>query len=114
MKNKCWDCKYNSLKLKVLVPHNHTIREYVHRTGDFRSDIVAVVKEAQGQYTVWFRSEGDIKLVTFKMIHSCSLWVEPTKKEQSCPRYEQQEEQNRISNIIYAKVPAAETVAALT
>ena len=44
--------------MKVLVPHDRTIKEYVHRTGNFQSDIVAVVKEKQGQYTVWFRSEG--------------------------------------------------------
>ena len=54
--NICWECKHSLLKLKILVPHNCTIKEYVHRTGNFSSDIVAISKEKQGQYNVWFRS----------------------------------------------------------
>lgn len=114
MANKCWECKHNTLKLKILVPHNRTIKEYVHRTGDFQSDIVAIVKEKQGQYTVWFRSDGDIKLLSFKMLHVCRLKVEQGKKDTICNRYQQKEEQNLISNIIYSKVPATEIIKPLT
>ncbi len=106
--NKCWECKHNTLKLKILVPHNRTIKEYVHRTGDFQSDIVAIVKEKQGQYTVWFRSDGDIKLLTFRILHVCRLKCEQNKKDSACGRYQHKDEQNIISNIIYSKVPAAE------
>ncbi len=104
--NTCWGCKHNLLKLKVLVPHDRTIREYVHRTGDFQSDIVAVVKEKQGQYTVWFRSGGGIKLVTFKMLHICQLRVEGNQKLANCTCYTQNRGLNYISNIIYSKEPS--------
>jgi hypothetical protein len=110
MPNKCMDCKYNTLKIKILVPYNRTIKEYVHRTGDFQSDIVAIVKEKQGQYTVWFRSEDGIKLLTFKMLDACRLKIERGKKDTACVRYEAKEEQNLISNIIYSKVPATKIV----
>ncbi len=110
MANKCLDCKQNTLKIKILVPHNRTIKEYVHRTGDFQSDIVAIVKEKQGHYTVWFRSAGDIKLLSFKMIHACKLKLERGKKDTACLRYEQKQE-HLISNIIYSKVPAPELTA---
>ena len=109
MANKCWECKHNTLKLKILVPHNRTIKEYVHRTGDFQSDIVALVKEKQGQYTVWFRSGGDIKLLTFKMLHVCRFKIE-REKDAACARYQKKEEQSQISNIIYSKVPAKEII----
>ena len=103
MVNTCWDCKHYTIKMKILVPHNHTIKEYVHRTGDFQSDIVAIVKEKQGQYTVWFRAEGTIKLLTFKMLNACALKHEKTKKETTCPVYVSKPDMTRISNIIYSK-----------
>ena len=105
MPNTCWDCKHNSLKLKVLVPYNHTIKEYMHCTGNFQSDIVAVVKEKQGQYTVWFRSEEDIKLMSFEMLHTCALRIERPEKQVDCPCYRQNGEKKQISNIIYSKQP---------
>lgn len=57
--NICWECKHDTLKLKILVPYDCTIKEYVHKTGDFQSQIVAIGKEEQEQYNVWFRSEGN-------------------------------------------------------
>ncbi len=104
MQTTCWDCKHNTLKLKVLVPKDGTIKEYVHKTRDFQSDIVAVVKEEHGKYTVWYRSAGEIKLVTFKMLHDCGLKVERPKKDAKCPNYVLLEETKLISNIIYSKV----------
>ncbi len=111
MANKCLDCKYSSVKIKILVPHNKTIQEYVHRTGDFQSDIVAIVKEREGQYTFWFRSEGDIKLLIFKLLNSCKLKIEKSKKEAACIKHEAKEGEEFISNIIYSRVPASEIVA---
>jgi len=113
MLNKCLDCKYNTLKIKILVPHNRTIKEYVHRTGDFQSDIVAIVKEKQGQYTVWFRSGSDINLLTFKMLYTCGLKTERNKKEAACAHYAAKGVHNLISNIIYSKVPATEIIESL-
>ncbi len=106
MPNTCWDCKHNILKLKVLVPHDRTIREYVHRTGDFQSEIVAVVKEKHGQYTVWFRSGSDVRLLTFKMLHICKLKLEENK--QQCAHFTLNGEHSYISNIIYSKQPMPE------
>jgi len=94
--------------LKVLVPHDQTIREYVHRTGDFQSDIVAVVKDKQGQYTVWFRSGSGIELVAFKMLHLCKLKIEGNLKSAGCPCFMQNGEHTCISNIIYSKQPTPE------
>ncbi len=110
MPNTCWDCKYNSIKLKVLVPYDRTIKEYMHHTGNFQSEIVAVVKEKHEQYTVWYRSEGEMRIVTFKMLHICSLKIEQPKKQVACPSYCRKEEQNVVSNIIYSKLPMPEEI----
>ena len=93
------------MKLKVLVPHNHTIREYVLQSGNIQSDIVAIVKEEQGQYTVWFRLADAIKLMTFKMLHVCKLKVDEPEKKVLCNCHAHKAETNHISNIIYSKVP---------
>ncbi len=110
MPNSCWDCKHNTLKLKVLVPYNQTIKEYVHRTGNFQSDIVAVIKESQGTYTVWFRSGQDLKLMTFNMLHVCALRIERTEKQVNCPCYKRNGEKNQVSSIIYSKQPIPQIV----
>lgn len=109
MPNTCWECKHNTLKLKVLVPNDQTIKEYVHRTGNFQSDIVAVVKEKQRMYTVWFRSEGGIKLMTFNMLHICALRID-AKKQDNCPCYKRNGEKNQVSSIIYSKQPLPQIV----
>jgi hypothetical protein len=105
MPTTCWDCTHNNLKLKVLVPYNHTIMEYMHRTSNFQSDIVTMVKEKQGQCTVGFRSEGDLKRITFEMLHVCDLRIERTEKQANCPCYKQNGEKKQISSIIYSKQP---------
>jgi hypothetical protein len=114
MADSCWDCKHNVLKMKVLVPHDQTIRECMHHTGNLLSAVVAVVKEKQGQYTVWFRSEEALKHVAFNMLHVCMFKVERAE-EAECPCYDKNGAQNRISNIIYSKEPAPKILeAALT
>jgi hypothetical protein len=112
MPNTCWDCKYNTLKLKILVPHNNTIKEYIHKTGDFQSNIVAIVKEKQEQYTVWYRSEGKIKLLNCRFVHSCMLKLEKSKKNTEYLKYELKQEKNIISNIIYSKISSSEPIIA--
>lgn len=109
-KNTCWDCKNNKIQLKILVPQNATIKEYVRSTENLRSDIVAVVKEKLGQYTIWFRYGDDLKLVTFKIVHVCALRIERGKKEVACVKFEKISEQNLISNITYSKIPASGTL----
>ncbi len=105
MPNTCWDCKHNTLKLKVLVPHDRTIKEYVRKTGNFQSEIVAVVKEKPGQYTVWFRSEGDLELVTFGILHVCALRFERDIEPATCPYHLLCDAKPAIRNIIYSKQP---------
>lgn len=105
MPNTCWECKNNTLKLKVLVPYDRTIKEYMHETGNLQSDIVAVVKEKREQYTVWFRSEGEMRLATFKMLHTCNLNLERPKNAIVCPFFSFKKDPCQISNIIYSKVP---------
>ena len=45
--NICWKCKHDTVKLKILVPYKCTIKEYMHKTGDFQSQIEAIGKEEQ-------------------------------------------------------------------
>ncbi len=106
--NICWECKHDTLKLKILVPHNCTIREYIHRTGDFASDILVISKEKQGEYNVWFRSAGNLRLLSFKMLHICKLkqGQEKTGKVVACENYDLKNEDTTISNIIYSKMTA--------
>jgi hypothetical protein len=106
--NICWECKHDTLKLKILVPYNRTIKEYVHKTGDFQSDIVAISKEKQEQYNIWFRSEGNLRLLSFRMLHICKLkqGLENSDKVAACENYDLKNNQNSISNIIYSKMPS--------
>jgi hypothetical protein len=108
--NICWECRHDTLKLKIIVPQNSTIKEYVHKTGDFQSDIVAISKEKQGQYNVWFRSGGNLRLLSFKMLHVCKLkqGQEKGDKVGACENYDLKNDQNAISNIIYSKTPMPE------
>jgi hypothetical protein len=103
--NICWECKHDTLKLKILVPLNGTIKEYLHKTGDLQSQIVAISKEEQGKYNVWFRSEGKLRLLCFKMLHVCKLKQGPETSDKggACENYDLKNDKNSISNIIYSK-----------
>jgi hypothetical protein len=105
--NICWECKHDTLKLEILVPCNRTIKEYVNKTGDLQSQVVAISKEEQGRYNVWFRSEGKLRLLCFKMLHECKLkqGEEHSDKVGDCKNYVLKNSQNSISNIIYSKTP---------
>lgn len=103
--NTCWECKHNTIKLRVLVPQNSTIREYLHMTGNMCTDLVALIKEQQGHYSLWFRYGTDLKIVTFKMVHTCKQRVERCKKEGTCSRFQIHNEQKLVSNIIYSRIP---------
>ncbi len=101
------------MKLKVLVPHDRTIKEYVHKTGNFQSNIVAVVKEPEhGHYTVWFRAGEELKRVTFRMLHACALHIERDMKQPACPYHTSCEEQKLVSSITYSKQPPIEVAEA--
>ena len=108
--NICWECRHSTLKLKILVPHNCTIKEYIHKTGNFQSDIVAINKEKEGQYNVWYRFEGNLRLLSFKMLHICKLkqGQEKDDKVGACENYDLIVNQNTISNIIYSKMTVSE------
>jgi hypothetical protein len=97
--NICWECKNGTLKLKILVPSNHTIKEYVHKIGNLQSQIVAISKEEQGKYNVWFRSEGKLRLLCFKMLHVCKLkqGQEKSDKVGACENYDLKNDPNSIS-----------------
>ena len=103
MLNACCNCTHNCLKLKVLVPDNHTIMEYMHRTGNFQSDIAAIIKEKQGQYTVWLRSEGDREPVTFEMLHICDLRIAMDEKQAKCSCFKESGKMKQITSIIFSK-----------
>jgi hypothetical protein len=109
--NICWECKHDTLKLKILVPFNSTIKEYMSKTGVLQSDIVAISKEKQGEYNVWFRSEGTLRLLSFRMLHVCKLkqGKEGGDKVGACENYDLKNDQNSISNIVYNKMPLPET-----
>jgi len=104
--NICWECRHDTLKLKIIVPQTSTIKEYVHKTGDFQTDIVAISKEKLGQYNIWFRSEGNLKLLSFKMLHFCKLkqGQEKDDKVGACEDYDLKSNQATVTNIIYSKM----------
>lgn len=106
----CWECKHDTLKLKILVLSNGTIKEYLHKTGDLQSQIVAISKEEQGKYNVWFRSEGKLRLLCFKMLHVCKLKqvIEKNDNVRACENYDLKNDKNSISNIIYSKISLPE------
>jgi hypothetical protein len=109
--NICWDCKHNKLKLKILVPQNCTIKEYIHKMGNFQTDIVAINKGKKGQYHVWYRFEGTLNLLSFKMLHACKLNQGQEKNEEevgACENYDVIANPNLISSIIYSKVSLPE------
>jgi hypothetical protein len=95
-----------------LVPNNRTIKEYIHKTVDFLSDIVAIIKEKHDQYTVWYRSEGNIKLLNCRFVHACMLKLEESKKDAECLNYELKQDKNIINNIIYSKISSSEPIVA--
>jgi len=92
------------------VPQTSTIKEYVHKTGNLKTDIVAISKEKQGQYNVWYRSGETLRLLSFKMLHVCKLKQghEKNDKVGACENYDLKNDQNSISNIIYAKATMPE------
>jgi hypothetical protein len=96
--NICWECKHGTLKLKILVPFNRTIKEYAHKTSAMQSHIVTISKEEQGQYNVWFRSEGKLRLLCFKMFHVCKLKQKQEKSDivGACEKYDLKNDQNSI------------------
>ena len=97
---------HGTLKLEILVPNNCSINEYVRRTGNFESEIVAIVKSNQGQYDVWFRSAGNVRLLSFRMLHVCKLnRKRQTRKVVSCENYDLKNERNAVSDITYSKAP---------
>jgi hypothetical protein len=108
--NICWECKHDTLKLNILVPNNRTIKEYMSKTGDLQSDIVAISSEKQGEYNVWFRSEGTLRLLSFSMLHVCKLkhGKEDGDKVGACENYDLKNDQDTISNIVYSKTPMPE------
>jgi len=113
MAKTCWECKHHTVKLTVQVPPNHTIKEYIHCTGDFCTDIVAIAKDAQakGQYTVWFRHKEALKPITFRMIHTCKL----TQNQNGtvCIKHEQKIDHNHISNVTYSRMLTTEAPAVI-
>lgn len=109
--NICWECRHSQLKLKILVPQNSTIKEYIKKTCGFKTEIVAINNEKQEQYNVWFRSEGSLRLLSFKMLHICKLkqGQEKTEKVGACENYDLKKDQDSISNIMSSKTTMRET-----
>ncbi|NLF88363.1 hypothetical protein GX563_06020 [Candidatus Bathyarchaeota archaeon] len=105
MPNTCWECNNNTLKLRVLVPHDRTIKEYMHQTCNLQSEIVAVVKDKRELYKVWFRSGSETRLATLKILHTCNLHCGKPSGKSDCPLFSLKEEACQISNIIYSKQP---------
>ena len=82
----------------------------MHGTGNLQSQIVAISKEEQGQYNVWFHSEGKLRLLCFKMLHVCKLkqGQEKNDKVGACENYDLKNDQNSINKIISSKIPMPE------
>jgi hypothetical protein len=100
-KKTCWDCRYNTLNLKILEPQNSSIQDYVHSTGALSSDLVAITKEKQGHYTIWLRHFDELTRMSFKIVRSCKLKIENENHNQICLKHELAFEQGGISSIVY-------------
>jgi len=105
MADKCWDCKHNILKMKVMVPQDQTIRECMNQTSNLLSNITAIIKEKKEQYIMSLRSGDEMKKVTVKMLNICQLKIERTDINLACSCYKQNGSQTQVSNIIYSKEP---------
>jgi hypothetical protein len=101
--NICWNCKHDILKLEILVPQNSTINEYMNNTNNFESIVIAIVKDSQGVYSIWFRSAGTVKLLSFRMLHECKLKQEEGGEGDDCQNYETINGNNQVANITYTK-----------
>jgi len=102
--NICWECRHDNLKLEIIVPNNCSVDEYVMRTGGFESEIVAIVKSNRGHYDVWFRSEGKVRLLSFRMLHVCKLkHKRHSGKVVACENYDLINDRNAVSDITYSK-----------
>ncbi|MCW3984712.1 MAG: hypothetical protein NWE96_12105 [Candidatus Bathyarchaeota archaeon] len=91
-----------------MVPPECTIKEYLQRTGNFQSDIASIVKEKLEQYTVHFRSGGELRQMTFKVVHECKLRIQRDANQTNCPCYKHSQQAKAISNIIYSKQQTAQ------
>jgi hypothetical protein len=102
--NICWECRHSILKLKILVPLKSPVKEYANKTGDFQSDIVAISKDKPGTYNVWYRSNGALRLLSFKMFHVCRLKQGQEKNglEGACVDFDKNG-QSPIDSIVYSE-----------
>ena len=95
---------------RYLSPMIGQLKNTLHKTGEIQSQIVTITKEEKGRYNVWFRSEGKLRLLCFKMLHVCKLkqGEEKNDKVAACENYDLKNDKNSISNIIYSKTPGPE------
>jgi hypothetical protein len=102
--NICWDCRHSTLKLKILVPRKNSAKEYAKKTSNFQSDIVAISKDKPGTYNVWYRSNGALRLLSFKMFHICRFKQEQEKNGplSVCVNFDKNEETTE-SSIVYGE-----------
>jgi hypothetical protein len=97
---------HGAVKFEILVPNNCSVNEYVRRIGNFESEIMAIVKSNQGQYDVWFRSAGNVRLLSFRMLHLCKLNQKRQKRKVvACENYDLKNQRNVVGDITYSKAP---------
>jgi hypothetical protein len=102
--NICWDCRHGILKLKILVPLKNSAKERAIKTSNYQTDVVAINKEKPGIYNVWYRSNGALRLLSFKMFHVCKLKRGQEKNGSlgAC-RYYEKTRQPTPASIVYSK-----------
>jgi hypothetical protein len=99
---KCLQCKHGLTKLEILVPENCKIKDYIHKTKDFVSNIKAITKEKPMHYSLKSLSGGSMK---FRIQCICTLG----KEKITCLDFKRnKEKQTRIEQLLYKKLSTCE------
>ena len=100
--HKCSQCKFGMTKIEVLVPENCKIRDYIHKTKDFVSNVKAITKEESMHYSLKYLSGGSMK---FRIRCFCTLG----KEKITCLDFKPHEDkQTRIKKLFYKKLSTFE------
>jgi hypothetical protein len=100
--HKCSQCKFGITKIEVFVPENCKIRDYIHKTKDFVSNIKAITKEEPMHYSLKSLTGGSMR---FRIRFFCTLG----KEKISCLDFKSHEDKKtRIKQLFYKKLSTCE------
>ncbi len=106
--NLCWKCVHGVIKLKIIVPKDHSLKDFIQKSSQLQSDILAIVKNEASQYSIRYKSGESIN---FNLNFACRLKPRKTKPKSTCLLYRPNGDiEGKINHIIYSKPSTAEQV----